>query len=181
MINIIIRAYQFFRNRYLIFKNPAKYARAVGVNVQGDLFIYGASNGMFGSEPWLITLGKNVHITGECQFITHDGATLILRKYFDPKLEITKPIVIEDDVFIGFRSIILPGVKIGKGSIIGAGSVVNKDIPPNTLAVGVPCRAIKSTNELYEKLKDQSLGLGHLKGKEKDIELRKYFKYHKKS
>lgn len=53
------------------------------------------------------------------------------------------PVIIEDYAFIGANSIILPGVTIGKGAIIGAGSVVNKNIPPNSVAVGVPAKVIK--------------------------------------
>lgn len=55
-----------------------------------------------------------------------------------------RPVVIEDDVWIGARVIILPGVTIGKGSIIGAGSVVAKSIPPHTIAVGNPCRPVRN-------------------------------------
>ncbi len=54
-----------------------------------------------------------------------------------------KTVMIEDDVWIGSRSIILPGVKIGRGSIIGAGSVVTKDIPPMTIAAGNPAKIIR--------------------------------------
>ena len=55
-----------------------------------------------------------------------------------------EPVTIEDDVWIGERVIILPGVHIGKGSIIGAGAVVAKDIPPYSIAVGNPARVIRS-------------------------------------
>ena len=54
------------------------------------------------------------------------------------------PIVIEDDVWVGAHSIILKGVTIGARSIIGAGSVVTKNIPPDCVAAGNPCRVIKS-------------------------------------
>jgi acetyltransferase-like isoleucine patch superfamily enzyme len=150
------------------------YAKKQGVKVKGELFIYGGSPGMFGTEPWLIEIGNNVHITGECQFLNHDGSTLILRKEI-PTLEITAPISIGDDVFIGFRTIILPGVKIGNRCIIGAGSVVNKNIPDNSVAVGNPCRVVKATDETLEKFKISSLNIGHLKGEEKAKELKKIF------
>lgn len=54
----------------------------------------------------------------------------------------TSPINIEDEVFIGARSIILKGVTIGKGSVIGAGSVVTKSIPPMVIAAGNPAKII---------------------------------------
>lgn len=56
---------------------------------------------------------------------------------------ITKPIVIEDNVWIGVGSIILKGVTIGKGAIVGAGSVVTKDVPSNSIVAGNPARVIK--------------------------------------
>jgi acetyltransferase-like isoleucine patch superfamily enzyme len=56
----------------------------------------------------------------------------------------SRPVVIEDDVWLGARVIVLPGVRIGAGSCIGAGSVVNADIPPRSLAAGVPARVIKT-------------------------------------
>jgi len=56
------------------------------------------------------------------------------------------PVTIEDGCWIGGGVIIVPGVTIGKGSVIGAGSVVTKNIPPDSLAVGNPCRVIRKLN-----------------------------------
>ena len=55
-----------------------------------------------------------------------------------------KPVIIEDDVWLGRRVMIMPGVTIGKGSVIGAGAVVAKNIPPYSIAVGNPAKVIKS-------------------------------------
>lgn len=55
-----------------------------------------------------------------------------------------RPVFIEDDVWIGARVIILPGVTIGTGSVVGAGAVVAKSIPPYSVAVGNPARVVKS-------------------------------------
>ncbi|MCC8244352.1 sugar O-acetyltransferase [Saccharothrix sp. NEAU-S10] len=55
----------------------------------------------------------------------------------------SEPIVIEDKVWIGSNSVVLPGVRIGYGAVIGAGSVVSRDIPPMVVAVGTPCRAVR--------------------------------------
>jgi acetyltransferase-like isoleucine patch superfamily enzyme len=130
--------------------------------------------GMFGTEPWLIEIGNNVHITTDCLFVTHDGGTLILRGEV-PDLELTAPIVIGNDVYIGVRTIILPGVRIGNRCIIGAGSVVARNIPDNSLAAGVPARVIKHIDEYLEKAKASSLHLGHLQGEDKARELKKLF------
>lgn len=56
-------------------------------------------------------------------------------------------VVIEDDVWIGYRSIILTDITIGKGSVIGAGSVITKDVPPYTVVGGAPARVIKKRGE----------------------------------
>jgi acetyltransferase-like isoleucine patch superfamily enzyme len=154
--------------------NHEGYARFIGVKMGEDVHIYGSPLSMFGTEPWCITLGNHVHITKEVLFITHDGGTLIYRNRF-PDLEITSPITVGDYVFIGVRSMIMPGVKIGNNVIIAAGSVVTKDIPGNSVVGGVPAKIIKSTDEYLEGIKIRSLHLGHLKGKEKDNALKKYF------
>lgn len=57
------------------------------------------------------------------------------------------PVVIEDNVWIGAGAIILPGVRIGENTVIGAGSVVTKDIPSNVVAIGSPCRVMRDINE----------------------------------
>ena len=64
--------------------------------------------------------------------------------------------IIEEDVWIGYHVTLLPGVTIGRGSIIGAGSLVTKSIPPYTIAVGAPCKVIKlkySKEEIKEREK----------------------------
>ena len=129
---------------------------------------------MFGTEPWLVSLGDNVHITDEVKFLTHDGGTLILR-HLIPDLEITKPIRIGDNVYIGIRSIILPGITIGNNVIIGAGSVVTKNIPDNSVAAGVPAKIIKTMDEYRIKAEQESLHFGHLIGKAKEIKLKEYY------
>lgn len=154
--------------------NPLKYAQKSGVNMRGGVHLYGRV--VWGTEPWIITLGNNVHITEGVRFLTHDGGTLLFRDKV-PDLEITKPITVGDNVYIGNNVLLLPGVNIGNNVIIGAGAVVTKDIPDNSVAVGVPARVIKATDEYFEKIQKESLHLGHLKGEEKDIALKKYYNY----
>ena len=154
--------------------NPVKYAKKVGVNMAGAIHIYGRVS--WSTEPWIISLGENVHITDGCKFITHDGGTLLFRKYV-PDLEITKPIVLGNNVYLGNNVIVLPGVTIGNNVVIGAGAVVSKDIPDNSVAVGIPARVIKTAEEYFEKLQRESLHLGHLRGIEKDLKLKAYYNY----
>ncbi len=168
MKKIVKRLYYFYVKR----SNPMKYAKIIGVKMGKNTHIYG--NVLWGSEPWLITLGDNVYITDGCKFITHDGGTLILRKFI-PDLELTFPITIKNDVYIGVNTIILPGITIGNNCIIGAGSVVTKDIPDNSVFAGVPAKHIKSTQEYLDKIKSKSLGFGHLNSIEKEKKLKKYY------
>ncbi|CAM3554478.1 acyltransferase [Marinicrinis lubricantis] len=60
--------------------------------------------------------------------------------------QLKRPVIIEDNVWIGTRCTILPGVTIGKNSVVAAGSVVNKDVPPNVVVAGVPAKVIKKFN-----------------------------------
>ncbi|KAK1218935.1 hypothetical protein PQX77_018354 [Marasmius sp. AFHP31] len=65
------------------------------------------------------------------------------------------PVTIEDNCWIGGGTIILPGVTIGRGTTIGAGSVVTRDIPPNSVAIGIPAKVIKTVQGLEEEMKDE--------------------------
>ena len=62
-------------------------------------------------------------------------------------MQFNMPVRIEENVWIGAGAILLPGVTIGKNSVIGAGSVVTRDIPENVVAVGVPCRVLRPIND----------------------------------
>lgn len=84
-----------------------------------------------------VTIGNHVLIAWNVNILEHD--------FHAPGggMPIPRPIVIEDDVWIGVGCIILKGVTIGRGAIIGAGSVIAKDVPPFTFAAGNPARNIK--------------------------------------
>jgi maltose O-acetyltransferase len=60
------------------------------------------------------------------------------------KLEAARPITVGDNVWLGGGVIVLPGVSIGANTVVGAGAVVTRDLPPNVLAVGVPARSVRS-------------------------------------
>lgn len=124
-------------------RDPVGYARKIGVRIGAGCRLIDVD---FGSEPWLVRLGDRVSAT-DTQFITHDGGVWVFREAM-PDIDRVAPIVIGSNVFIGSRSIILPGVTIGDDVVIGAGSVVTRDIASGTIAAGVPARAL-STLEAY--------------------------------
>ena len=141
---------------------------AVGTNVSvGDDFVCGFGDNIF--------IGNNVSINIRCMLIDCNKITIGNNVLIAPGVQINTsshpvelservnpdwcpggsayfwktyalPITIEDDCWIGAGTIILPGVTIGRGSVIGAGSVVNKSIPADSVAVGNPCRVIRKIN-----------------------------------
>ncbi len=137
------------------FSSPETYARQIGVNIGERCRFNGHPN--WGSEPWLVTLENHVEISSNVSFVTRDGGTWVFRhleKYKDVKR--FGLINIKDNCFIGTHSIILPNVTIGPNSIIGAGSVVTKDIPEGCVYAGVPAQFICSTKDYAEKCLSQT-------------------------
>ena len=111
----------------------------------------------FGSEPYLITLKKRCRITQDVVFITHDGGTWAFRHHFPEYSSVIKygRIEVGEETFIGARSIIMPGITIGRNCVIAAGSIVTKDIPDFSVAVGVPAKVICTTQEYAERCKEK--------------------------
>ena len=126
----------------------------IASNLQADVYVepgatltIGNNVGMSSTRLWIhesARIGNNVKIGG-CVLITDTDAHPMDYMARRSSNEGTKsaPIVIEDDVWVGAHSIILKGVTIGARSIIGAGSVVTKNIPADCVAAGNPCRVIK--------------------------------------
>jgi acetyltransferase-like isoleucine patch superfamily enzyme len=94
-----------------------------------------------------ITIGNNVFVAPNVCIITEEHAMDVKQRLAG--LEYTHPVNIGDNVWICAGAIILPGVTIGENCVIGAGSVVTKDIPPNSLAVGNPCKVIRTLTNDY--------------------------------
>jgi maltose O-acetyltransferase len=89
-----------------------------------------------------VTIGDRVQIASAVQILAADHPR-------DPEvrktgLENGRPIVIEDDVWIGAGAILCPGVTVGARSVVGAGSVVTRDVPAGVVAAGNPCRVLHS-------------------------------------
>jgi len=147
---------------YIIHRaNTIHYLRAKGAVVgQGCDIIAGVHS--LGTEPYLVRLGDNVTIAGGAILITHDGATRVFRK-LDPDwktgMGLYGVIEIENNVFIGANSIILPDIHIGSNVIIGAGSVVTRDIASGSIVAGNPARMIGTVNEYKEKARIKAIDL----------------------
>lgn len=125
------------------------YRKVFGVKIGINCRILDKRLNLFGSEPYLIEIGENVTLTENVKLVTHDGGTAVIRNN-NPGLNFYGKICIRDNCFIGTQSIVLPGVTIGPNSVVGAGSVVTKHVPPNTVVAGVPAKIIRSLKN-YER------------------------------
>lgn len=143
-------------DKYRRYKNPIAYWRSKGAKIGERCEIYSSAN--LGSEPYLIRIGDHVRINAGVHLITHEGGVWVLRE--NPsienaaKLDKFNPIVIGNNVHIGTNAMVMPGIHIGNNCIIGVAAVVTKDIPDNSIAVGVPARVIESVDDFYEKYKN---------------------------
>lgn len=130
------------------------YLRKQGVHIGKNCSI--SSDVKFGTELYLISIGDNVRLTSNVQFITHDGSMWVLRnmELVDKSADVFGKIIIGNNVNVGWNSVIMPGVSIGDNCIIGANSVVTHSVPNNSVAAGSPARVIRTTEEYYEKIKE---------------------------
>lgn len=156
MIKNLFRLLRFFRN-------PVEYAIKLGVKVGDNNKI---STYDFGSDPFLITIGNNCHITKKVKFITHDGGVWVFRKEI-PDFDVFGAIKIEDNVYIGNGSIIMPGVTIGSNVVVGANSLVSKSVPSNTVVAGIPAKIVCTLEEYKLKMEPKNFKTKGLKGEER--------------
>lgn len=132
-------------SKYLQRKKLLRYIEK-GLQLSDDCRLMDVPN--FGSEPFLVSIGKHVTISNLVTFITHDGGTWVFRNQ-ERYAQVIKygRITIHDNCFIGSGVILMPGVSIGPNAVVGAGSVVTKDVPENTVAAGNPARHIMTVTE----------------------------------
>jgi acetyltransferase-like isoleucine patch superfamily enzyme len=93
-----------------------------------------------------VRIGSYCHL-GHYTFVMDNGQHDVIRHLDLPP---SKPVIVEDHVWIGSKVTILPGVRIGSHSVIGAGSIVTKDIPPRCVAAGNPARVLRHLTELNQ-------------------------------
>lgn len=126
--------------------SPNKYARFIGVNIGVNNFIPDKS--CWSSEPYLITVGNNCQITNGVRIFTHGGGNVVRNLY--PGFDVFGKVVIGNWVYIGNNSLIMPGVTIGDGALIAAGSVVTKSIPAGVVVGGNPARILSTVKDYIE-------------------------------
>ena len=109
------------------------------------------------TRPALLKIGDYCKITSGVIILTHDYSRSVLRRVFGDIVGEGRKTIIGDNVFIGVRSIILMGTKIGSNVIIGAGSVVSGEIPDNVVVAGNPARVIRDLDSHYSIMKKRML------------------------
>lgn len=107
------------------------------------------------TDPAYTRLGHNVRLTG-CTLFGHDGSVNMLNRAYGLKLDRVGKIDIRDNVFVGHGAILLPGVTIGPNAIVAAGTVVNRDVPPNSIVAGTPARVVGDLDRLVARLREQT-------------------------
>lgn len=159
-------------------RDKLEYAKKLGVKMGKDCQILANPYHCFGSEPWLITLGDHVDVTEDVKFFTHDGGIWVARG-LKPELneyDSFKPIKVGNNVMIGVRVQIMPGVVIGDNVIIGGGAIVTKDIPSNSIVAGTPARKISDLDKYLGRLEENIVPTKHLSQADK----RKWLMKHRK-
>ncbi|MCK4708458.1 MAG: acyltransferase [Gammaproteobacteria bacterium] len=147
--------YHFLRRLYSLFeqKKKEKYLDNLknnGLKLGENVEII--SNYFFDpSHCFLISIGDNCTICPNVRLIAHDASTFKILGY----TKIGK-INIMENCFIGDSTIILPNVTIGANSIIGSGSIVTQNVPPNMIAAGNPAKVIMSVENYMDKIKQIS-------------------------
>ncbi|WP_018618969.1 sugar O-acetyltransferase [Spirosoma luteum] len=128
----------------------------IGIGIDPSTTIFPPFHTNFGR---FIRLGKNIFINHACSFLDIGGITIEDEVQIGPRVNLTsenhpldpadrttlipRPIVIKRNAWIGAGATILPGVTIGENSVVAAGAVVSRDVPPNTVVAGVPAKVVK--------------------------------------
>jgi acetyltransferase-like isoleucine patch superfamily enzyme len=155
-------------------RNPVAYARHIGVQIGNDCRLLDINPLTFGSEPWLIRIGDHVTVTSGVKFITHDGGMWVFRTQ-EPDLDVFGTIELGNNVFVGVNTVLMPSIKIGDNTVIGAGSIVTRDIPSGVVAVGCPAKPLKSIEEYRKSVEDRVFYIRSRSMKERRKTLEEHF------
>lgn len=155
MIQKIIRHLALNHNRalplYKRINRPTGTEWAKYLARHGSLYHLGADCSILSTtviaDPWYTWIGDRVRL-GNCTLICHDGSIQVLYARYGLRIDRIGPIVIEDDVYVGESAIVLGGTTIGKGSIIGDGTILRKSVPPGSVVVGNPAKIVAKVDDV---------------------------------
>lgn len=154
----VFHLYAYYNINYVVGKRKAKIGKSSNIHPtvifrQGERIFIGENclinhNNVLqaGKISGKIIIGDYVQTGANVMFFAFNHGTELIETPMISQDYIDADIIIEDDVWIGAGSVILSGVKIAKGAVVAANTVVNKDVPPFTIVGGVPARILKKRN-----------------------------------
>ncbi len=156
----------FIGDRVTIFQDTDGGMAELGerVHLYGDTYIQTGQGGslrigpnthiqprcQFSAYKAAIQIGRDVQIAPNCGFYPYDHGVAPDQPIIAQPLQTKGDIIIDDDAWLGYGVIVLSGVRIGKGAVVGAGSVVTHDVPDGAIAVGSPARVVKMRRDLAD-------------------------------
>ncbi len=152
---------EYLKKVYYKFSRPNKYTKILGVKF--------GLNCNFSSESFFIKIGNNFYSSQNVSFIAHDGSVNVLRNMYEKykNIDLFSPIIIGNNVFIGYGTVILPGTHIGDNVIIGAGSIVRERLQSNSVYAGIPVQYICSIKKYANKNEEKFIYTKQLPQEEK--------------
>jgi acetyltransferase-like isoleucine patch superfamily enzyme len=126
------------RTRQIFFRMTGVYI-GEGTNITPGLVVNDGYSG-------LVRIGNRVSIATNVTLVADsnpNNSRLVAEPYVKEHLIKTAPVVIEDDVWLGTNAVVLPGVRVGRGAVVGAGAVVTRDVAPFAVVAGAPARVIR--------------------------------------
>jgi acetyltransferase-like isoleucine patch superfamily enzyme len=144
--------------RYLWIRRSPKsildYYRKNGCQIGKDVYVKDPKHLLIDiSRPSLVSIGNHVFLHRGLSIITHDYTSWVFAELYNDFIPSHGRVKIGNNVWFGEKCTVLKGVTIGNNCIIGYGSIVNKSIPANSVAVGIPAKVICTIEEYYEKRK----------------------------
>jgi acetyltransferase-like isoleucine patch superfamily enzyme len=139
-------------------KNYEKFLRKRGIKLGKNIFWGDVRTiNIDTTRPSLVEIGNNVRIDTGMTILTHDYPTWVFRYVYNDFINSSGKVIIGNNVYFGQYCSVLKGVSVGDNCIIGMGSIITKDIPQNSVAVGRPARVICSLEDYYKKRKEKCI------------------------
>jgi len=140
-------------------KRYLKFLNRTGVKIGDNIYFHGGVNtvSIDITRPSLVTIGSNISFNKNFTLLTHDWGGYVLRNRYKEFIPSSGKVKIGNNIVFGRNVTVLKGVTIGDNCIIGLNSVITKDIPANSVAVGAPARVVSTLEDYYKKRKKQCI------------------------